>query len=257
MSDAIDFEKLSYGKSAYKRVQRLRRKGRGRGITVPYLAYELHKPEKPRIAFWIVAVVSTVLLIGIIVGIGFLYNELIKTISVFDGIGDVFKAVFDPSAFLLSSGLSALPAIMIALAYFLLIVMFLLPLGAILFLFRFVRETFYMAKCSKEEFAKGEIISSRILSLVVTLVCATVLFVVLLIYGSGANAKLLIGLIYGGIVIVIGSLLALIIVEKAKSKTWFENLEEDKKQNYLEHDRALRAVKRRLHFEKQFWNNLG
>lgn len=252
-----DYEKISYGKSVYKRVQRLRRKGKRRGIEVPPLGYELTKPEKPRVAFWVVAVVSAVVLAAILVGLGFLYNYLIGTLTTFNGIGDVFTVVFDPATFALSAGLSAIPGMMVVLAYLLLILLFLLPIGAVIYVFRFVRDTFYMAKCSKEEFAKGNIVSSRITGLVVALIVVTVLLVVLVLSVEAANVKLLAGLVYGGIVLVLGGLLALMLVEKTKCKKWFDGLEEDKKQNYLEHERALRHVKRRLNTEKNLWQNLG
>lgn len=175
-----DYEKSSYGKFAYKRVQRLRRKGKRRGIEVPYLDYELAKPERPRIAFWVIAAVSAVLLIGIIIGLGFLYNYLINTLTIFGGIGDVFTAVFNPAAFMLSSGLSAIPAIMVIVAYILLFCAFLLPLGAVIYLYRFVRDTLYMANCTKEEFAKGGIVRSRIFGLIAGLAVVTVVLIVIL-----------------------------------------------------------------------------
>lgn len=252
-----DYEQISYGKAAYKRVQRLRKKGRRRGIQVPQLGYELTKPEKPRPAFSIVAIVSTVLLVGIIIGIGFLYNLLIKTFTIFDGMGDVLKAIFDPTVFMLSAGLSAIPGLMIFLAYVLLIVMFLLPIGAVIYFYRFVRDAFYLAKCSKEEFAKGELVSSRITRLAIAIIVATVILIVICMTTSSSTAKLLSGLIYGGIVLALGGLLALMVVEKRNCGKWFEDLDESKKENYLAHEKGLRHVKRRLRSEKQFWESLG
>ena len=51
-----DYEKSSYGGYAYRRVQRLRKRGEKRGIFVPALEYELTKPDKRRTAFWITAI---------------------------------------------------------------------------------------------------------------------------------------------------------------------------------------------------------
>lgn len=257
MENTIDYEQISYEKYAYKRVNRLRRRGKRRGIEVPYLDHELTKPEKPRTAFLAVAVISAVILIGIIVGIGFLYNELIKNFSIFNGMGDVLKAVFDPAAFALSAGLSAIPGLMIVLAYILLIAMFAIPIGAVIYVYRFIRDVFYMSKCSKEEFAKGNIISSRIFGLIAAIAVATVILIVILSNTESSTAKLLSGLVYGGIAAALGGLLALMTVEKIKCGKWFEGLEEDKKENYLAHERALRRVKNRLHTEKQIWNDLG
>ncbi|HBN12298.1 MAG TPA: hypothetical protein DD415_01635 [Clostridiales bacterium] len=257
MNDYFDYEKTSYGKFAYKRVQRLRRRGKRRGIDVPYLSYELTKPEKPRMIFIILTIASAVLLAGIIIGIGFLYNYFIKSVTIFDGIGDLFKAVFDPAAFALSAGLSAIPALMVVVAYILLFTLFLLPLGAVIYLYRFVRDVFYMANCSKEEFAKGNIISSRITGLIFAVITATVIFIALLIFMEEPNARLLAGLIYGGILVVLGGLLAVMMIEKTRCGKWFEEIDEFKKSNYLEHERALRRVKGRLKTEKHFFQNLG
>lgn len=255
LQNTNNYEEQSYGKFAYKRVRRLRRKGKRRGIEVPYLNYELAKPEKPRIAFWVIAAVSAILLVGIIIGLGFLYNYLIKTLTIFNGIGDVFTAVFDPAAFVLSNGLSAIPTIMVVVAYILLFCAFLLPLGAVIYLYRFVRDTLYMAKCSKEEFAKGGIVCSRIFGLIAGLAVVTVILVVILTQ-TKANIGLILA-VYFGIVVVLGGLLAPTIIEKIKCSKWFESLDENKRQNYLAHERALQRVKRRLNFEKRMWNDLG
>lgn len=257
MNEVIDYEKISYGKTAYKRVQRLRRRGRRRGFEVPLLGYELTKPEKPRLAFLIVAIASAVLFVGIIIGIGFLYNTLITTFSDLSGIGEFLKVVFDPAILSASFGWSAIPGILLVVVYLLIALLFALPVVAAIYFYTFVRDAFYMAKCSKEEFAKGSLISSRILGFSAVLAVVTVIFIILMSYATAENAKLYLGLIYAALVIALGGLLALMAVEKIKCGKWFESLEEDKKQNYLNHEGAMRRVKRRLNTEKHFWQNLG
>lgn len=86
---------------------------------------------------------------------------------------------------------------------------------------------------------------------------ATILLIVILSLTDAQTVKLLVGLIYGGIVIIFGGLLALMIVEKKKCGEWFERLDEDKKENYLAHEKALRRAKSHIDMEKRFWNNLG
>jgi len=255
--EELDYEKISYGKSVYKRVQRLRRKGQRRGMEVPTLNYELTKPEKPRIAFWIIAAVSAVLFVAILVGIGFLYNELVKNFSDLGGLGDFLGVLFKPEVLQGSLGLSALPGILLVVVYILVIVLFLLPLIAAVYFYRFVRDSFYMAKCSKEEFAKGNIVKSRITWLAVIMATATALLIVLLTVVKAGNAKLYSGLIYGGLMIALGGTFVLTVAEKVKCSKWFETLEEEKRQNYLMHEGALSRVKGRLNMEKRFWSNLG
>lgn len=253
-ADAPDYEKLSYGKFYYKRVRRLRRKARERGIEVPKLSYELTKPEKPRVAFWVVAAVSLALFIGILVLTGIFYNELIKSVSDLNGLGDLFKVLFDPKTLGASFGTSALPGLMLFLVYLLIIALFILPVFAIVYFYRFVRDSFYMAKCSKEEFARGQLVSGRIFWLVFVLIIITVIFIVALVNITAASAKLLLGLIYGAGVLAIGGLLVLMILEKFKAGKWFETLDEAKQQNYLAHEKGLRSVKRRLRRERDNWN---
>ena len=254
---ASDYEKISYGKFAYKRVQRLRRKGERRGIEVPRLEYELTKPEKPRIAFWIVAIVSAAIFIGIIVGLGFLYNELIKMFSDLSGLGEFVRVMFDPEILSGSLGLSALPGIMMAVVYILIALLFALPVVAAVYFYRFVRDAFYMARCSKEEFAKGSLISSRIIGIAAVLIVIVVIFCILLSSIDSSKAKLYIGLIFGGLAVALGGLTALMIAEKAKCGKWFDTLDDEKKQSYLAHEGALRRVKSRLNTEKSFWNSFG
>lgn len=253
-ADDTDYESLSYGKFYYKKVQRLRRRARERGIDVPKLNYGLTKPEKPRVAFWVVAAVSLALFIGVLVLTGIFYNELIKSVSTLNGLGDLFKVLFDPKTLGASFGTSALPGFLLFLVYLLIIALFILPLIAIFYFYRFVRDSFYMAKCSKEEFAKGHMVSGRIFWLIVVLITLTAIFIVGLTYIKAANAKLFLGLIYGALLLALGGLLALMIVEKVKAGKWFAGLDEAKKQNYLAHEAGLRNVKRRLKRERDNWN---
>lgn len=255
----VDYEALSYGKKEYKRVCRLRKKARERGIEVPRLRYELTKPEKPRLAFWVIAVVSAVIFAGVIVGLFFLYSEMIKFFSdgELDGLSDFIGVLFQPEVLSGSLGLSALPGVLLVVVYLLIFVLFLLPFAAAFYFYGFVRDAFYMAKCSKEEFAKGNVIASRLIGLIAVLATVVVLFILTLSYVEAAGARTAVSLIFAGIVITLGGLIALIFFEKYKCGKWFDSFDEEKKQNYLEHERALRSVKRRLKSEKQFWSNLG
>lgn len=253
---AVDYEKQSYAKYVYKRVQRLRRKGKRRGIKVPYLQYELHKPDKPRVVFWIIAIISLVLFAGMLVGLGFLANELIKLSDDFSGIGDVLTAIFDPKLFAATAGLSAIPGMLIFLAVVMFIGLLLIPIAAVFMMYGFVREAFYMAKCSKEEFAKGNVISSRIFGLIVTLIVATAMLIVIVTQVDESFTKLLAGIVYGILVVALGAYLAVLAIEKSKNAKWFDTLDEESKQNYLAHDQALRKVKRTLRSERQMWDDI-
>lgn len=257
MENEIDYEKISYGKIGYKRIQSLRRKGERRNIDVPKLNYELTKPEKPRIAFWIAAIVGIILFAGILVGAGFLIKFLIDFFSdFFKDSGGYFKTLLNPSLLFASQGLSIVPVMFLILAYMFLILIVALPIMVAIYCYRFGRNMLYLARCSKEEFAKGEVVIRHIMNYSGILIGTIIIFVLGLMMIKNSNAKLLTGLICGGIVLIFGGLLALIIFEKKKCGKWFKDLDEDKKQNYLAHEKALSSVKSRLGFEKRFWDNL-
>ncbi len=254
--DTIDYEQLSYGKLGYKRVQRLRKKGERRGIEVPKLEFELHKPDKPRIVFWIAAIVGIIVFVGILVGTGFLIKFLVDVFSEFyKDTGGLFKTLTNPGVLFVSQGISIAPLLFLIMAYLFVALIGIIPLMIALYCYYFVRNMLYVAKCSKEEFAKGERISGYIVCYIGILVAATIILIVVLSLTDAQTAKFLVGLIYGGVVIIFGGLLALMIIERQKCKKWFEGLNEDNKQNFLEHDKALRLVKSHLNLERQLWNN--
>lgn len=258
MLNEIDYEQLSYGKVAYKRVQRLRKKGKRRGIDIPALGFELTKPDKPRIVFWIAAIVGLVIAAGILVGFGFVMKYAIDFLSRhFKDSGGFLKTIFNPTLFFASAGLTIIPILIMIMAYCMILLMLLIPVIMALYCYTFARNAFYMARCSKEEFAKGEFIWGHIVNFAVVLVVSTVLLIVCLLSTDAQKLKIAIGLVYLGIVIIFGGLLTLLVLEKKKCTKWFDSLPEDKKQNFLEHDKGLRRVKRRLNSERQFWSNFG
>ncbi|MDE7158005.1 MAG: hypothetical protein K2N74_00355, partial [Clostridiales bacterium] len=59
--------------------------------------------------------------------------------------------------------------------------------------------------------------------------------------------------IFAGYVLIFGGMLALMVLEREKCKKWFESLDEEKKQNYLAHEDALRCVRRRMRSKRTFW----
>ena len=113
-----------------------------------------------------------------------------------------------------------------------------------------------MSKCSKEEFAKGSLVSERIFRLIVILVVATAILITVLALSESQTPKIIVGLIYGGLVLVLGGLLVLMLIEKSKCTKWFDTLDADKKENYLAHERGIKSIKRRIKADRQRWNNM-
>lgn len=250
---ALNYEQISYGKYGYKRIQRLRRKGRRRGLEIPTLNYELTRPEKPRVVFLIAAIITLIIFLGLMVGAGFLIKFGVDFFSVqFKDSGGFFKTLLNPQAVIASLGLSIVPVLLIVLAYIMMILILLIPIFLVLYCYRLIRNAFYMAQCSKEEFAKSEFVGKHISAFAIILVIATVLLIVVLIRGEAPALKLVVGLVYLGVVIIFGGMLALMIVERRKCKTWFDSLDEGKKQNYLAHEEGIRRVKKRLQRERNY-----
>ena len=256
-NDTTDYEALSYGKLGYKRVQRLRKKGKRRNIEVPYLKYELHKPDKPRIVFWIIAVLAAVLMIGVIVGGVFAVHLFVKTQENFNGTGDLLKAAFRPEVMALSLGMSVLPGLMIVFAYAMLLLICLIPILVGAYLISYVRNALYLARCSKEEFAKGYDVSGRIQRLIVAIVLATVLLIVAIYASQTKTVVVPLVLVYACVVAVLGGFLAILLIERSKNLKWFETLDEAQKENFIQHDAGLRKVNRRLKSERAYWDTFG
>lgn len=257
----VDYEKLSYGKIAYKRVQRLRRKGRRYGIDVPCLNYALTKPERPRILFWIMAIISAILYAGILVGVGFFLDALISSLSESgSGLRDFMAHITKPEFVLLSLGLPTTLGIFFVVCLYAFIIAFAtIAVLFALYAFTFVRESFYMAICSKEEFAKGEVILKRIIGYSVILILATVLLIVGLVRGPSDEVvvKIISGVLYGAVVLAFSGPLVLMILERRKCKKWFESLDEDKKKNYLAHESALSTVRHHSRRSNFIWFRFG
>ena len=258
--DPTYYEKLSYGKSVYRRVQRWRRRAARRGMEIPYLAYELHKPDKPRIFFWILAIISAIIFAGIVVGIGALYVVVIKNVTGMPDFGSALSTLFDKETLLKSGTLSGLAGffliIVMILLYTLLIAVMIIPFAAAFYFYISVRDTFYMAKCSKEEFAEGNVIGSRIFKLGAILVALTIMFIVGMVYVEIPVGKTILGILYAALMLALGGLLALILLERHKCKKWFETLDTRQQQNYLAHDQGIRKIKRRKKKERDAWNTM-
>lgn len=258
MADELNYEQLSYGKFGYRRVQRMRRRGKRHGIEVPPLGFVLTKPDRPRIVFWIAAIVGAVLLAALLVGIGFIIKFGIEFFNVqFQDNGGFFETLLNPAVFLATAGLSFFPVLFVILAYLMMLLIMLIPILVFFYSYGFVRNTFYMARCSKEEFAKGELVSSRIFGFAGAIVLATVALIIGLISFETSAAKILVGVVYAGFVLICGGMLVLMIRERSKCKKWFDSLDEYKKQNFLEHDNALRRIKSRTRPDLNVWHRWG
>lgn len=241
-----DCEKLSYTPYAYKRLLKLRENGRKRGIKVPYLSFELTKPEEPRVSVLVAAIIAAILLVALVM---FLIWACYALAVLFIGAGELnalLRGLSDPAAY--GGGLFWASFIIAAAEFSALVI--LVPTLIAVQVFRFLRDVIYMAQCSKEEFAKGDIVASRVAGLIITLSVSTLVFVFMLCLGMINTYPLLI-LAYVGIVVLCGMALVIIGIEKRKCVKWFNELDGYRKEDFLAQARALESVKNRLHTEKK------
>ena len=77
-----EIEKNSFSPYMQKQVNKLRKKGLEYGITVPFLNYELNKPQKSRKIFNIIAILFFALALAMIVGtiVMYIYTNIFSAI---------------------------------------------------------------------------------------------------------------------------------------------------------------------------------
>lgn len=248
--NATYYEEISYDKRTFKKVAKLRKKGLKYGIVVPNLNYELTKPEKPRKTFLVISIILSLALIGMIIALGFLYNKVLNILfetNLLEIIGNLFNPVFLAETL----GLSAIPGLMILVVYIIIIACLLLPIYLLVYVYRFIRDSFRMVNCSIEEIAKGNTITNRITTLILNLIFIVIVFV-LLLWQLDERVKGLLIVLFIVLCLIFGGLLTLILIERIKANKIFDSLEEDKKQNYLEHEKALKLVQYREKARKDF-----
>ena len=87
-----EVEKASYSDYSYKKVKKLREKGKYWGYDVPFLQHPVHKQEKPRAIFIVAGVLYTILTIAMLVATYFIARSFIlPTIGSALGLSDMFK----------------------------------------------------------------------------------------------------------------------------------------------------------------------
>ena len=254
--DNTDYEKLSYDPYTYRRVQRIRKNGLQHGVTVPKLKYQLTQPEKRRMPLFIMGILASIVFITVLVLAGVLYSIAIRIRGTFNVV-EMFTNLFDPIQIVRTLGLSILGGIGIVLYYILLLLILAVPVILIFYMYKFVRTLFALSTCSKEEFAKGHRVMKYIvifmaLGVICLGVAGTILFAKFTL-----KAKVIITIIFVLLAALMLAYSIIMIMERVKSSKWFDTLDDERKKDYLMHDKALARSKaraeRHARIDTGFW----
>ena len=238
-------EKESYSAYSYKEVRKIRQKGAMRGIEVPYLKYPVTQPEKPRVLFLILGIISAILFAAAVVGAGYVFITtvlplILNTIGVTGAL--TTKHTFD------ILGLGVLFGGLVSIMVWMLPILIIgVLIALIVTLFILTRQMFGMTKLSMQEFAVGHEISNLIRNLIIIISIPAIVAVAVFITVKNiqpAGIALLIGVI-AVFALVFGSILAYLIIGRRKAKKQFAELSEEQQADFKAHARALEKAHRR------------
>lgn len=238
-------EREGYGKSSYKRVQKLRGKGIQYGVTIPKCKHPLEKPDHPRklmlLSMW-------ACLIGIVAVVGLAIWLFIK-IKYFTSFGQVIGLIGGTvseevvSKTLGFSGLVTASALVVLIV---LILMMLIPIVIVWLLANHAKTLHELAYAPRQEIAVGYKINGMIKSAI----CLATIMLAVLIFGltkdllSNKNGIIAFCILLIGIVVFTIYAVSLIL-ERKKDKAWFDKLSKEAQDDYLNHNEALLKLAKR------------
>lgn len=254
---AYSIEKNSYSKYMYKKLVKARKKGLQYGVTIPPLKYELDKPEKTRKVFLTAG--YTLLGLTIALFIGFIVMYILA--GVFPMILEVIKGtsgVYSKEFFEKSLGLSAYGVISVTWLYFIIALILILPIGLTIGLVKATIKNFALSKISKQEMAKGFEVSRYIRILIITMFLFLLIGILCIVEGlSKGSLGIFITIMSFVIFACCLTLLIFIIKERKKEKEWFNSLSEERQQDFLNQNKAIKKYKSLSSFKLNDTNLTG
>lgn len=238
-----EIEKNSFSPYMQKQVNKLRKKGLEYGITVPFLNYELNKPEKPRKLFNIIAILFFALALAMIVGTIVMY---IYT-NIFSAIVEIANKSHDLTNYDTlqnSLGLSGFVGIASWAVALVLVILSLLPIPVFIVTINLARKNLSFAKMSKQEMAMGFEIKNFVVFLTICSILSLLLAVVFLCQGMGSGVFGICSIVVLFLLFAVCVALAVIIQkERKKEQQWFATLPQEKQQDFLSLNKSLVMVK--------------
>lgn len=247
-NDVVDddtIEQQGYGKSSYKRVQKLRKLGIQYGVNIPKCKYPLEKPSSPR-RLMLMSMWACLIGIATVVGLALWLFVKFKYFTVFGQVigligGTVSKEVVSKT--LGFSGLVTASALVILIV---LILMMIIPIVIVWLLASHAKTLHELAYAPRQEIAVGYKINNMIKTTVWFSLILTVILIFSLIKGllSNKNGIIAFCILFVGIVVFVMYAVALIL-ERKKDKAWFDTLSKDAQDDYLTHNEALFKLAKR------------
>ncbi len=238
-----DIEKQSYSKYMYKKLQKARKKGKQYGVDVPKLNYSLDKPEKPRKLFQIIG--YSMLALTILVAVGFIVAYIVSGIfPMFAELISGTVSVYSKETLGKSLGLSGVASLAVTWIYVLIIILLLIPIALVWLLVKFTIKNLSFINLSKQEMAKGFEVKRYLLGLYI-MMGASLALVILFAFEGLLNGGLGIFIIVLSIVMFATCLVISIFItkERKKEQVWFNNLEIEKQQDFINQNNSIKKIK--------------
>jgi len=241
--NSTDIEKESFTPYAYKRLQRARKKALHYGVEIPKLQYKLDMPAKPRKLF----IVSGYILLGIMIAfiVGLIALGIASGFGTF--LGKFFTEgpeMYEGNELMDGFGFTALINAGLALAYFVLFLILLIPIVIIIFLRSAISHTFILARASYQEIGRGHAFLNYI---IYTLAAAVILIAsfVVLITQTATKMHWAVILIWWVVIAILIFYGVAMIIERVRARREFNKLPEEIKQDFIAQDEAWQKYKRR------------
>ena len=238
-----EIEKNSFTPYMQKQVKKLRKKGLEYGVSVPYLNYELDKPEKQRKIFNVIAIIFFVLAIAMVIGTVVMYFYT----HIFSAIVEIANKSHDLTNYDTlqnSLGLSGFVGIASWVVVLVLVILSLLPIPVFIVTINLARKNLSFAKMSKQEMAMGFEIKNFVVFLTICSILSLLLAVVFLCQGMGSGVFGICSIVVLFLLFAVCVALTVIIQkERKKEQQWFATLPQEKQQDFLNLNKSLVMVK--------------
>ena len=240
-----EVEKASYSDYSYKKVKKLREKGKYWGLDVPYLQHPVAKQEKRRPMFIVLGVLYAIALaaavvMSVIVVINVLLPLIAQALKLNEfakiGMWDIF-------------GIAALfGSLMPLMAWAVVILIGGLVFAVDYFLTYQTIKMFSMSKISMQEMAKGYEVVDMLFKLGAIIVGTLAIGITILVLTRENIKPAGIALVVGVMVVIcaiVGTIFGLLLSQRIKAKKEFEQLPEEQQKDFIRHNQALDRVQRR------------
>lgn len=244
--DNDEIEKASYSAHSYRKVQKLREKGKYWGLDVPYLQHPVTKQEKPRayfVTFGILYLLVTlaVMALSVIVVLNYMFPLIGQAI----GVSEMFGFGLQPWDIF---GIFAVFTSVAPILLWILVIVFAAAIVGInaLFISQTVK-MFSLTKISMQEMAKGYEVGDILIRfgtiIGITIAAGVAILVLTRETVKPEGIALIVGIMLG-VCAVVGTAFGVLLAQRNKAKKQFAELSVGEQQDYIRHNQMLDRVHR-------------